>query len=193
MKLKISVLLFCFTATMKGMVPAPAPKASELIYAAQANNYKAVTEYLEKGGDINVRHEYSGEHALSVAVIFGHESMFNLLLQKNANLNVQDNLGKTILFYDRCTPKMFRTALERGADPNIKDKLGRTVIMYWIEGRPFVAAQSYRVALLLKYGAKIDIADNGGKTVRDYAGNGWLKKYLDMDASELEKEIAAYC
>lgn len=169
------------------------PRGSELIHAAQTDNTQAVLVYLEKGGDINARNEHSGDHVLSAAVLYGHESMFNFLIQKNADLNAQDKWGKTILFYDRCTPKMFKIALENSADPNIKDTKGRTALMQWIQDRPsFVSSQSYRVALLLKYGAQVDSADNEGKTVHDYA-EGWLKKYLKMDTDELEKEIAAYC
>lgn len=186
--MKIGMLVLCFLNATNGMEPG-APKASELIRAAQRGDCDAILKYKASGGDINAT-EF-GYSALMKTVLYGHDEASELLLQLGASPDIQDRFGETILFYDRCSPEVFTAALLAKADPNIQDYRGRTVLMQCVQNRSFISAQSYRVALLLKHGAKIDITDSAGKTARDYAAE-WLKKYLEMDASELEKVVASY-
>lgn len=184
--MKFGILIF-FSINANAMQTA-APKASELIDAAQRGDLNAISAYKAAGGDINATNfGYSG---LMKTVLFGHDNAALLLLKLGANPDFQDQDGETILFYDRCTRQVFRAALLAKANPNIQNKSGKTALVNLINYASSFSFPCYRIALLLKYGAKTDIPDIAGKTAHDYAANGWLEKYLSMDASELEKEIA---
>lgn len=186
--IKIFVSTFCFAITLVGMEQV-APEAPLLIKAAQRGDCDAIVNYKKAASDLNVIDcDYS---ALAYAVIFGHDEAAKMLLELGASPNIQDHIGQTILFYSRCSMSVFMAALAVNADPNIQDKRGKTVLAYWIADRADISGQYYRVALLLKHGAKVDVPDKDGKTPRDYAAN-YLKKLLVMNADELEKVIAAY-
>ena len=185
--MKITVFVFSFIS-LKGMQPG-VPKASELINAAERGDCAAIKQYKAAGGDINATE--CGYSALMKTVLFGHDAAAKLLLQLGANPDFQDQQGETILFYSRCNKQVFKAALLAKANPNIQKKTGKTalsVVVYYASDFSF---PPYRIALLLKYGARADIPDNTGNTTRDYAANRWLEKYLKMDASELEKVIGS--
>jgi hypothetical protein len=187
--IKISLLLFC--VNQAEAMGARVPQADELINASMTGNCDAIVKYKEAGGDLNAT--VTNRSALMAAVLQGHEKAAQLLLQLGASPDIQDQTGATILFYDRCSPQVFKAALEAQANPNIQSESGVTPLIRLVSyGSSTGYSRCYRIALLIKYGAKIDIKDNHGKTARDCAANSWLEKYLIMNAKELEKEIASF-
>ena len=63
---------------------------------------------------------------MHIAAYFGHVEIVKLLLERGANPNAKNNIGRTPLHYaaqEGCVD-VVRVLLERGADPWIADKGG---------------------------------------------------------------------
>lgn len=112
--------------------------------AAKYGNTKKIEKLITKGVDINYREEKHGRTLLHVAIIRGHESILNLLINNdNAALNLQDNDGRSPLhlaaMYNRI--EVVRLLLEKGADKEIRDNSGKVAKDY---------AAFYQLKLLLE-------------------------------------------
>lgn len=105
-----------------------------------------------------------------------------VLIKNGADINIRDNLGRTVLYY-LCT---FVTSsstdvaetLQSGADPNIGSILGVTPLM--------LAAYNNNLAnvrLLVNYKASITARDEDGNTPFDYA----VKYNASFDVKETLK------
>uniref|UniRef100_A0A914HSN2 Ankyrin repeat domain-containing protein n=1 Tax=Globodera rostochiensis TaxID=31243 RepID=A0A914HSN2_GLORO len=116
---------------------------------------------------------------LSPLCIVTSESICNLLIENNANVNHQMGNGQTPLFCAciRGNLEIVKCLFVNGADINAVDKLGRT---------PLMAAAFHGRAGLVRYllekGARIDLATTeGGRTAQNFAdqsGNREISKML---------------
>jgi len=89
------------------------------------------------------------------------ENCIKLLLDKNADINVQNLAGDTalILASIRMRPKFVKLLLQHGANPNIQNNKGETALMYAVsEGYGDI------VQLLIKYRCDINIKNSDGKS-----------------------------
>lgn len=128
--------------------------------------------------------DFSGRTPLQLATSRGFLETTTVLLEAGANVNYHSNfrrrkgwlrgaeessantpLGQaceTAIFREQNldnVAEMVRLLLDRGADPLIRDYFGKTALHYALE-KPFFPI----ISLLLKAGAKVDLADPEGQT-----------------------------
>lgn len=104
---------------------------SLLWLAAVHDRPNAVQLLLQHGADPNQRHERSGETAMHWAA---SEAVIRTLIDADANVNAQDNFGRTplmnaLVFHPR-EPDLIRAFLDAGADPSIRDRDGDTALWF---------------------------------------------------------------
>jgi uncharacterized protein len=70
-----------------------------------------------------------GKKAWQVAAAKGYESVVELLLGKEAKLDIDDLTGKEILFAaEKGYAKIVEVLLKKGAEPNVQDNDRRTAL-----------------------------------------------------------------
>ena len=144
----------------------------DLIPAVKRGDIVRVHELLDSGEDPNTREHYTYRTALMIASEYGHTEIVELLLDRGADINGQDNSGDTALIKKSAHGKgdMAEFLLDIGADPNIKNIKGDTALMNaarysnsilnLAEGTDYIKV----VELLLRHGADPNIRNNYGKT-----------------------------
>mgnify|MGYP002635004048 CR=1 FL=1 len=147
MKMKICLLLFCLYLS----VAVSGGEQSDIIEEAIiAGDYKAVINVLDSGLDINKKNQ-NGRVPIMYAVgihnsvsdvenvkrsykKYSKENLviLKMLLDSDADPNIQDNMGKTAIFYSVYHNRLGSTwlLLMNGADLDIKDLNGNTATYY---------------------------------------------------------------
>jgi ankyrin repeat protein len=142
------------------------------------------SKYPEK--QICVRQEHrmeKDEPSLTRAANNGHETMLRLLLEKGADLNIEekDGRGRTPLEWAAVNghEAVVKLLLEKVADTNVKDGCGRTALWWAAEN-----GHEATVKLLLDKGDDTNIGDGRALLVRTVE-NGHaavVKRLLETDA-----------
>jgi len=168
-----------------------------LIKAVIKNDTDAVKYLLEEPKvNINAR-DHSSRTALIYAVIYGHKDCVDLLLDKGADMSVEDCEGKTAFIhaainYGEGERKDIIGELdERGADINAKDHKGITVFMHLIVAISNMTSSDHKQPSVPRFlenqKINVDATDNEGKTALMYAAihdnffvvlalvQGWMK------------------
>ena len=156
---------------------------SALHQAAANGHEELVSQLLKQGANVNIRHNGTygnGETPLHLIAEAAWRQVdidvASLLLDNGAEINSQDNRGRTPLLeavnrqessdgYDNI---MFVSLLlEKGADVNISDDDGNTPLM---RATQFYSGDHSKVVkLLIKYGAHVNAQDKFGNTPLHYA------------------------
>ncbi len=114
-----------------------------------------------KDGLINEKDVHYGLTALISASMHGHVGMVQLLLERNATVDLLDSIGRTALMGSACGGHLMITnmLLDRGANPNLQDNQGATALIH-------SAHQGYKDVskLLLEHHAKINLPDSNGRS-----------------------------
>ncbi|WP_333023961.1 ankyrin repeat domain-containing protein [Wolbachia endosymbiont of Pentidionis agamae] len=99
--------------------------------AARNGHTEAVKVLIKNGADVNARDE-RGYTPLYVAVMCGHKNILTLLLEKGkAKIDVQDNSGRTSLFWAVLRDKhIVEYLISHDADITIIDKAESTALSY---------------------------------------------------------------
>ena len=99
-----------------------------LMQAVMRNDPNMVNMLLDKGARIDQKNFYTELTPLMMAVDNGSLEMVELLLARKANLNLQDERGRSALMHASAArqPKIAQRLLQAGADATLKDKQGRT-------------------------------------------------------------------
>lgn len=117
--------------------------------------------------------DHVGRTPLSWAVAYGHEELFNMLLQNGANPDSMNQLGFTPLFYAAVSGRveMMQRLIEGGAQVDTVDQNGRTPLFHAAAGdslhlMPFAFEGDClaSVELLLAHGASATQVDRFGQT-----------------------------
>lgn len=111
--------------------------------------------------------DYNGKTALIWAALRGHKAVVRLLLQKGADVKVEDKIGGTALHWAAGTGQkaVVQLLLEKGADVNSNNKMG-TALCWAAQG-----GHENIVRLLLETGADIQ-ADSSGTALEWTATDG---------------------
>ena len=99
-----------------------------LMQAVMRNDAKMVALLLDKGAKIDQKNFYTELSPLMMAVDNGSMDMVELLITRKANLNLQDERGRSALMHATAArqPKIAERLTQAGADTTLKDKQGRT-------------------------------------------------------------------
>ncbi len=101
-----------------------------VIHAGYGNK-SIVTSFLEAGMPVDVIRTTDGWSPLIAASFYKKTEIVELLLEKQANVNLQDKYGKTALMQAAAmgSEDIVMALLKNGANPNLQDQNGRTALM----------------------------------------------------------------
>lgn len=167
--------------------------------SAIAMVYQKAKNYIERNKEFNAHSNNTLRDELIEALNAGDFETSKQLIQAGANVNAISKSGESILFHVN-SPAAQRFLIEAGADLNqpvlstglvtglSSFKKGETPAHYAVRTRDFEL-----LADLLQAGAKTDVENADGLTVRGLAAKqGVLKQYLDaLNQSERELERRA--
>lgn len=156
----------------------------KLLSIAVTHNFSEIaTLLLEHNADPNhITSQKSEETPLFSAVRSLSRSLITRLLEHKADINKQNNEGKTVLYYrvnvaDEASVKLL---LENKADPNIQDNQGNIPIFY--------ARNTAIFTLLLDYNSDIDLQNKAGDSIWSVLEDPTLSNYN----SHLSKALQEY-
>ena len=130
---------------------------------------------LNQGADVNALDSEHNETALILAVKFADASMVRLLLEVGANVNAEDDKGRTSLFYAPVLSDKFKLLLSAGANLHIKDNEGNSILMRKLSESASLA----EVEELLRLGIDPNCQNESGETAIDLAEQLGLVKVVD--------------
>jgi len=139
----------------------------QLVEAAFVCDLMRVRTLLARGADPNAR-DPEGRTPIFSAVLGGSVALLGLLLETKADVNARDERGATALHIaaEEVLPEAATLLIGRGADVNAQDEEGNTPLCRAV----FSARGRYEVVrLLMKAGAKDDVANSAGETPRQLA------------------------
>jgi ankyrin repeat protein len=164
----VAQLLDLATRTGDGQIvnaPDQDQKTTPVMVAAIANMAPAIDLLVVAGADVNLKNK-KGMSALHLAAHFGHLEVVKALLRCRADPDAREKRGLTPMMCAASNGYVDIMKLLRDAGGNIngKDNEGRTPLMHaYIRNQGLMTAAKMVVA-----GARDHMADNTGKTVREY-------------------------
>lgn len=182
------------TVDMLGAAPVDENVVAEaaslkLLDCVKNGDAREVTRLIEAGADVNFQagsRKYTriglrqevGETALHWAALRGDDTVAALLLSAKADPDISDQDGKTPLHIAAFNgvANVTRTLLEGRCDANVCDQRGNTP-MQWV----VLAGGSVRmIKLLLRHGARGDIANKDGEYAADVAADQGSEMVVDL-------------
>jgi len=151
---------------------------AEKIHLAVAKNHSlTVKELLADGVDINIRYGDVGDTPLLLAIKKKHLSTVKILLEKNAQLDLQDNAGMTALLVavEHNDNELAAVLLSKGANPNIANTLGETALVKAVE-----AGNRQMLLLLLKNDADVLVKNKVGKDLLTIAQDRIFQELIPL-------------
>lgn len=129
--------------------------------AVKSGDIDEVRELIEDGADVNrVAQDKNKSHPLFFAIMSKNINMVKLLVENKANVNYQDEGGATPLMWASWSKQdeIVEYLLKNNANPNFVDYTGYSAIY----------TQSLKgIYLLAKYGARVDVRNQKGKTPKE--------------------------
>jgi len=173
----------------------------QLINAARTGNKSIVAEMLALGADVNTvltedNYVYTDESedikvflgatSLMFSCAYGYPEIIQILLDHDADINIQDRSGWTALMYatwNESYPEIgiyIKKLLKAGADPNIQDKFNNwTALM----NLAIWSGDTDLMETLVEAGADINAKNNDGQTALDILKNEYPEKHSQWISS----------
>ncbi len=112
MLIGVGLLIVVIVVSLEWLRSGPASDVSPeviqrdiFIGAAGSGDMETMLEMLEQGVDINVHAPFGGPTALIVAARFGHIAIVEVLLERGAEVNAEDDYGQTALYFAKKNSK----------------------------------------------------------------------------------------
>lgn len=139
---------------------------SPIMAALMWKQMSTVEFLLENGMNINERIPTENFTMLQLACISGSPEIARFLIDKGADVNLEENSGFTALFWAVTgnDAELTLALLQKGADVNHKTKDGQTPLLSAVDGDSLSM-----VRLLVDKGADVNTADADGKTALHHA------------------------
>jgi predicted RNA-binding protein YlqC (UPF0109 family) len=128
--------------------------------------------------DINVQDELTGNTTLMNAILYNNNYLANMLLDDNAEPNIQNDSGFTALTFacEEGNKEIVKRLLDKGADVNVTDEDGNTPLLF-LKGN---LDDKEIVKMLLDKGAAVNVTDEDGNTPLHYAYMNRNKKIIKI-------------
>lgn len=155
----ITACLFLVSFAVLGSVKATTDSISSKAFfkAARRGDLKGITEFLEKGADLNTV-DKNGNTALILASEKGHSEVVALLLQHKSDVNARNKYGRTALMAASSTD-VAHLLLERRAEIEAKNNNGWTPLMH-----AAIHNNTDLIKFFVEKGADVNAQDRSGKT-----------------------------
>lgn len=188
----------------KGFTPLHSALRNDTGWGGPPNKYQveAAKVLIQSGCDVNIKSSHD-ETALHFACMSQNIDVVKLLLKHKANVNDQDDEGRTALFYsffdnsnedkDKNCRKLIPILLNHKADPNIQDKVGNYAFHFGITS-VLDNSSSETMIKLLERGLDINAKNREGLQLIHFAVNRFnlkLLKYLIKNGSDINT-VAKY-
>ena len=133
---------------------------SALMMAIKSHHYDVADILINAKCDVNLRdygrinNRYTGYNALMIATVMNSEYMIKKLVEVNANVNYENNNGKTALYITICNKneQMITYLIDHKADVNHRDTKGNSLLTHSI-----IDESANICRILIKNGAYIHI------------------------------------
>ena len=128
-----------------------------LFRVAMIGDHRAATVLLDAGMEVDLTDEVEGSSPLHFAVLYSHEEVVKLLIDRAADLKFKDEHGRTAVSvgaFALTSRAIFSLLIASGSDVNEKDSDGCTPLQLAMTGGNVAAAEE-----LLKAGADIEIGE----------------------------------
>ena len=183
------------------------------VFFIDIGDTQKIRELIDNGLNINSEQlrDKNGKTLLMVAVLLERTDIVELLLERGAKVNIQDNNGLTALMYSENT-EIAKMLLSYGADIHIRDAERQTALMQLenteiaqmlIDNGAIIDAQDQEdqtalfinvrennidmVKLLLDNGADVSIRDDNNDTMLMYAESVEIAKMLVDNGSDINE------
>ena len=140
----------------------------KLVAACMSGDDSLVLSLINSGVNVNCLVKIGGREwsPLLMASVEGHTEIVKVLLERGAQVDLQDNGGWTALMwasYSGCT-EIVNVLVERGAQVDLQNNVGLTALI-WASGR----GHTEIVRVLLERSAQVDLQNNDGWTALMWA------------------------
>nr|WP_245432753.1 ankyrin repeat domain-containing protein [Mesorhizobium loti] len=151
--------------------------ATALLVATHANQPEVAKALIDAGADVNAKDNIEDSPYL-YAGARGHLEILKMTLAHGADLKSINRYGGTALIpaSERGHVETVRTLIAAGVDVDHVNKLGWTALLEAIMLGDGGERHQQIVALLVKAGANVNLADNDGVTPLQHARSGGDKK-----------------
>ncbi|OGF67958.1 MAG: hypothetical protein A2Y62_00730 [Candidatus Fischerbacteria bacterium RBG_13_37_8] len=149
------LLMISFLESCKLVIFNKNKQCANLFFLLEEGNLEAANEYLSKGCNINLK-DAEGKTPLMQATLAHKSKIVEYLINKDAQLNIQDNNGNTAVHYAIDDISILKNLINAHADLNIKENnLGLTPLHL-----ASAKGEMHAIEELIKSGAHIDSEDN---------------------------------
>ena len=143
----------------------------KLVAACRSGDDSLVLSLINSGVNVNCLVRIDGREwsPLMMASGWGHTDIVKLLLERGAQIDLQNYAGQIALMWAsiRGHTDIVKVLLERGAQVDFLDNDGSTALM-WASG----SGHTEIVKLLLEHGAQLDLQNYAGQTALMWASIG---------------------
>ncbi|KAL7801059.1 Pfs, NB-ARC and ankyrin domain protein [Trichoderma afarasin] len=160
-----------------------------LLQAVEDGHSSILKLFIDKGAHIH------HQQLLSTAISEGHDDIADILLKNGADIEAEDDSGKTPLLLaiqaSKTSTTLLKLLLDRGANINYRNTLGSTALSYALSYAVSLRSNNFEVVkLLLDRGADVNATDTNGRTLVSHAvlrpGQDYMVKLLLERGAEID-------
>ena len=161
-----------------------ASDSTALFKAIEGGHFDVVKVLIEHGVNTNARKPYyDGRTPLMVAAECDNEEISSLLIEKGADVDGKDYLGRTAIFFTHRLA-IVKILIDGGANVNVQDKYEHTPLMIYV-----LKANRDIVSYLVAHGADVHRKDSEGRTALHCLCRGAHMRHVSGPSSDVTCEM----